>query len=134
MLHGAWKKIVCTPTDISMKTRLSPEMVKEIESTGTPLARYIAKFYQQGQGAGADVMWDELAAAAWIDPTIITKREDRYMSVDLGKGAEYGNTLTWSEKDKPSSVGPPVEIQMDLDREKFDRMFVQLMRAATPKK
>ncbi len=74
-------------------------------------------------------MWDELAAAAWIDPSIITKRETRYMGVDLDRGAGYGNTLTWSDRDKPSVSRPPVEIQMDLDKEKFYRMFVELMKA-----
>jgi inosine-uridine nucleoside N-ribohydrolase len=74
-------------------------------------------------------MWDELAAAAWIDPSIITKRETRYMGVDLDRGAGYGNTLTWSENDKPKLTRPPVEIQIDLDTEKFYRMFVSLMTA-----
>jgi inosine-uridine nucleoside N-ribohydrolase len=73
-------------------------------------------------------MWDELAAAAWIDPSIITKREMRYMGVDLDKGAGYGNTLTWSERDKPRIVGQLVEIQTDLNKEKFYRMFVGLMK------
>ncbi len=131
VLRAPWKKIVCTPTDISVKTRLTPEMVKEIAAAGTPLAHYVARFYQPAPGA--DIMWDELAAAAWIDPTIITKSERRSMSVDLGKGAGYGNTLTWFEKEKPASVGRPVEIQMDLDKEKFYRMFIDLMKAPTPK-
>jgi len=34
-------------------------------------------------------MWDELAAAAWIDPTLITKSETRYMTVELDRGAGY---------------------------------------------
>ena len=72
-------------------------------------------------------MWDELAAAAWIDPSIITKKETRYMSVDIDQGAGYGNTLTWSEKNKPALTLQPVEIQVDLDKEKFYRMFVSLM-------
>jgi inosine-uridine nucleoside N-ribohydrolase len=72
-------------------------------------------------------MWDELAASAWIDPSIITKKETRYMGVDLDHGAGYGNTLTWSEKNKPSRTVQPVEIQVDLDKEKFYRMFVRLM-------
>ncbi len=54
------------------------------------------------------------------------------MSVDLDRGAGYGNTLTWSEKDKPALTARPVEIQVDLDREKFYRMFMALMSAATP--
>ena len=77
-------------------------------------------------------MWDELAAAAWIDPSLITKREIRYMSVDLDRGAGYGNTLTWTEKDKPKIAAQPVEILMDLDNDRFDKMFVSLMSAATP--
>jgi purine nucleosidase len=131
VLRASWKKIVCTPTDISVKTHLTPALVKQIEASGTPLARYISRFAMYTPGA--DIMWDELAAAAWIDPAIITKRETRYMSVDLDHGAAYGNTLTWSEKEKPALTVQPVEIQMDLDTEKFYRMFVNLMTAPTPK-
>jgi inosine-uridine nucleoside N-ribohydrolase len=130
VLRAPWKKIVCTPTDISVKTSLTPAMIRQIDKAGTPLAHYIARFYQSFPGA--DIMWDELAAAAWIDPSIITKHETRYMSVDLDRGAGYGNTLTWSEKDKPALTVRPVEIQIDLDKEKFYRMFIGLMSAATP--
>jgi inosine-uridine nucleoside N-ribohydrolase len=130
VLRAKWKKIVCTPTDISIKTRLTPALVKQIEASGTSLARYIARFYQPV--TGADIMWDELAAAAWIDPSLITKRETRYLSVNLDRGAGYGDTLTWSGKDKPASAVQPVEIQVDLDTEKFYRMFVTLMTASTP--
>jgi inosine-uridine nucleoside N-ribohydrolase len=105
-------------------------MIKQIDASGTPLAHYVARFFQSGQGG--EYMWDELAAAAWIDPTLITKRETRYMSVDLDRGAGYGNTLTWTEKDKPVLPVQPVEILMDLDKEKFYRMFVMLMSAPTP--
>ena len=126
VLRAPWKKITCTPVDISIRTHLTAAMVKEIEASGTPLARYIAKFSQPGPPF--DYMWDELAAAAWIDPSIITKREVRYMSVDLDHGAGYGNTLTWLEGDKPKLPLQKVEIQMDLDNAKFDRMFVELMK------
>ena len=130
VLRALWKKIVCTPTDISIKTRLTPEMIKQIEASGTPLARYMARFFQPG--LGADYMWDELAAAAWIEPALITKRETRFMDVDLDRGAGYGNTLTWTEKDKPKLDVQSVEIQVDLDTAKFYRMFVTLMSASTP--
>jgi purine nucleosidase len=130
VLRAPWKKITCTPVDISVKTSLTPAMVKQIESTGSPIGHYIAKYYQSFPGA--DIMWDELAAAAWIDPSIITKTETRYMGVNLDRGAAYGDTLTWSEKDKPAVTVRQVEILEDLDKEKFDRMFVNLMSAPTP--
>src|ERR1035438_7840075 len=88
VLRASWKKVVCTPTDISIKTHMTAALVKQIEASGTPLARYIARFAMLTPSA--DIMWDELAAAAWIDPTIITKTETRYMSVDLDRGAGYG--------------------------------------------
>lgn len=133
VLRAPWKKITCTPVDISVKTSLTPEMVKRIGASGTPTGQYIAKFYQSFPGA--DIMWDELAAAAWIDPSIITKKETRYMGVNLDRGAGYGDTLTWSEKDKPAVTVRLVEIQVDLDKDKFDRMFESLMStAAAPKK
>jgi purine nucleosidase len=130
VLRAPWKKIVCTPTDISIKTKLTQAMVKRIESSGTPLAHYLGRFFLPGDGN--DYMWDELAAAAWIDPSLITRRETRYMGVDITHGAGYGNTVTWTEADKPALAGQPVEIQMDLDTEKFYQLFVRLMSAPTP--
>jgi inosine-uridine nucleoside N-ribohydrolase len=127
VLRAPWKKIVCTPTDISIKTHVTPAMMKQIDASGTPLARYVAHFAMYAPGA--DIMWDELAAAAWIDPTLITRHETRYMEVDLDRGAGYGNTLTWTEKDKPARAAQPVEIQVDLDLERFYRMFISLMSA-----
>jgi purine nucleosidase len=129
VLRAPWKKITCTPTDISVKTRLTPAMIKQIDASGTPLAHYLARFYQTGQGG--EYMWDELAAAAWIDPSLIIRQETRSMAVDLDRGASYGNTLTWGEKDKPKISVQPVEIQVDLDKEKFYRMFIGLMSAPT---
>jgi len=131
VLRAPWKKITCTPADISIKTRFSPEMVKRIDASGTPLAHYIARFYQPGDGN--DYMWDELAAAAWLDPSLITKQETRYLSVDIDHGAGYGNTISWTDRDKPNTALPPVAVQVELDKEKFYEMFVKLMSAPAGK-
>jgi purine nucleosidase len=128
VLRARWKKIACTPVDISIKTRLSPEMIKKIEASGTDLTRYLARFYQ----ADFSYMWDELAAAAWIDPSIVTKRVTRFMSVDIDHGAGYGNTLTWDDSDRPKVTVQPVEIQVELDTGKFYDMFASLMTRPTP--
>jgi purine nucleosidase len=130
VLRAPWKKMICTTTDISVKTRLTRAMIDQIKSSRTPLARYVASFFQTGQGG--EYMWDELAAAAWIRPSLITKRETRYMGVNLDRGAGYGDTLTWNEKDKSKFGAQAVEIQVDLDTENFYQMFVSLMSAPTP--
>ena len=130
VLRAPWKKIVCTPTDISIKARLTTETVRSIAAAGTPIARYIAQYFHPG--GGDDYMWDELAAAAWLDPLIITQKKTRFMSVDIDHGAGYGDTLIWDSSDKPKVTLQPVEIQLDLDKGKFFDMFSSLMTRPTP--
>ena len=132
VFHAPWKKIVCTPVDISVKTRMSADLINRIKASDTPAARYISQ-YARLRGE-YNYLWDELAAAAWLDPSIITKRETRFMDVDLDRGAGYGNTLTWTDRDRPKLEVQSVEIQDDLDTEKFYKMFVELLSEPTPQK
>lgn len=86
------------------------------------------------QSPQVKVLWDELAAAAWLDPKIITKERMLYVDVDTTRGPTYGDTLTWTAEYKPTVSGPqgemqPVHVQDDLDSTKFDKMFVDLMKA-----
>src|SRR5882762_3623328 len=64
VLRASWKKIVCTPVDISVKTRMTPELLGRIKAADTPSARYIGK-YARLRGE-YNYLWDELAAAAWL--------------------------------------------------------------------
>ena len=132
VLRAPWKKIICTTVDISLKTSLTNELIGKIKSGTTPSAKYIGA-YSKLEGE-YNYLWDELAAAAWLDPSIIKKKEMRYMDIDLDRGAGYGNVLTWTENDKPKVDVRPVEIQVDLDTERFYKMFVDLLRAPTPKR
>jgi purine nucleosidase len=131
MLRAKWKKIVCTPVDISVKTAMTRELLDRIKAADTPAARYIGQ-YTTVRKYG--YLWDELAAAAWLDPSIITKKETRFMDVDLDRGANYGNVVTWAAEDKPKVDVKPVEIQVDLDAPKFYKMIADLLSAATPQK
>ena len=131
VLRAPWKKIICTTVDISVKTRMSRELIDRIKAGTTPVASYIGK-YAQLRGT-YNYLWDELASAAWLDPTLITKKETRYMDVSLDRGAGYGDTLTWADNNKPNREVRPVEIQVDLDTNRFYKMFVDLLTAETPK-
>jgi purine nucleosidase len=132
VLRAPWKKIVCTPVDISVKTRLTADLINRIKASETPAARYIGK-YARLRG-NYNYLWDELAAAAWLDPSLIIKKETLYMDVDLDRGAGYGNTLGWTEHDKPKIDVQPVEVQDDLDLDRFYGIFVNLLTAETPKR
>jgi purine nucleosidase len=131
VLMAPWKKIICTTVDISVKTRLTQELIDRVKAGNTPAARYVGS-YSRVSGK-YNYLWDELAALAWLDPSLITAKDTRYLDIDLSRGAGYGDTLSWTERDKPMIVGPPAEIQVDLDTEKFYGMFVELLTAPTPK-
>jgi inosine-uridine nucleoside N-ribohydrolase len=132
VLRAEWKKMVCTPVDISVKTRMTVELLNRIKAGDSPAARYVGQ-YARMHGE-YNYLWDELAAAAWLDPSLITKKETRFMDVAIDHGAGYGDTLTWTERDKPKLEVRPIEIQVDLDVERFYKMFAELLTAATPKK
>lgn len=130
VLRAKWKKIVCTPVDISVKTSMNQELLDRIRRGQSPAARYIGQYTVLHKN---HYLWDELAAAAWLDPGIITKIETRFVDVDLDHGGGWGNVLSWSAEDKPTRYDvQPLAIQMDLDLTRFYKLLVDLLNAPTP--
>ena len=130
VLTAPWAKITCTPVDISIKTHFTRPMAEQIARSGTVVGLYWLKYYP----TSVNFMWDELAAAAWIDPSLITKEQMLYFDVNIQHGPNYGDTLSWYDRDKPGFTGPLVHVQTDLDSDRFYQMFVSLMSSPTPKR
>ncbi len=128
VLRAHWPSIVATTVDVSVKTRLTDEMVAEIAKTQSPVAQYVARYSRPGRS----YLWDELAAAAWLEPALITGEKQVYMDVNLDHGAGYGDTLTWSERVKPALDVQLVRAQMDVNMPKFADMLIHLITAPTP--
>jgi purine nucleosidase len=126
VLHARWPRVVVTTVDISVKTLMDKELIEQIRKSPTPVAQYVAKY------ASANFLWDELAAVAWLDPSIITKWKKLYMDVDTGRGAGYGNTLVWRPGNQPGAGEILVEVQDDLDKAKFYKEYVELLTRPTP--
>jgi len=101
-------------------------MIAEIAKSSNPAAQYLAKY------ADEEFRWDELAAAAWLDPSIITKQAKLYMDIDYSHGPGYGNTLVWLPGNQPGLGEQLVDVPLDLDLQKFDKMFIDLMTRPTP--
>jgi purine nucleosidase len=126
-LRADWPRIDVTTVDVSIKAMFTQEMLTAISQSPNPAAQYIAKYSQERY-----YLWDEIAACAWLDPSIITQQYDLYMDVDVSHGPTYGETLTWSEPLRPAVKLHLVHAQVDLDLPRFSKMFVQLMSAPTP--
>src|SRR5487761_658988 len=127
VLHAHWARIIDTPVDISIKTRLTKEMLAEIGKTKTPVAQYVAKY------GDSEYMWDELAAIAWLDPSFITSWQKLYVDVVVDHAASYGDTLAWTPGHQPAMGESLVTVNADLDTAKFYRAFIALMTRPTPK-
>jgi len=56
---------------------------------------------------------------AWLDPSLITKEVSLYMDMDISHTAGYGNTLVWTEEDRPGMGEQLVKVQTELDNEKL---------------
>jgi len=127
-LRAHWPRIDVTTVDVSIKAMFTQEMLAAIAKSPHPAAQYIARYSEERY-----YLWDELAACAWLDPSIITKERRLYMDVDVSHGPAYGETLTWSEELKPAVDLQLVHAQVDVDLPRFARMFVELMSAPTPR-
>ena len=102
------------------------EMLAEIGTSPSPAARYLVQYTHEFY-----YLWDELAAAAWLDPAIITKEQKLYIDVDCTRGPTYGDTLSWAAAGKPPLDLQLVHVQTDLDALRFNAMFVGLMKSAS---
>lgn len=126
VLHARWPRLVLTTVDISVKTRMEKDLIEQIRKSPEPAAQYVAKY------AEPNILWDELAAVAWLDPSIITKWKKLYVDVDIDHGANYGNTLVWAAGRQPGLGEPLVDVQDDLDKAKFYKEYVELLTRPTP--
>jgi len=126
VLHARWPRFVLTTVDISVKTRMEKSLIEQVRMSPTPGAQYVAKY------AEANYLWDELAAVAWLDPSIITKSQKLYVDVNVDHGAGYGDTLAWAPGQQPGMGEQLVEVQQDLDKGKFYKEYVELLMRPTP--
>ena len=126
VLHAHWPRVVLTTVDISVKTRMEKDLIERVAKSPEAAAHYVAKYAQ------ANFLWDELAAVAWLDPSIITKWKKLYVDVETDRGAGYGNTLVWQPGQQPGLGEVLVDVQDDLDKAKFYREYVELLTRPTP--
>ncbi len=120
-MRAPWKKIIITPIDISVKTTVNPAVKAAIAKADTPVARYLTAYSVES------FMWDELSAAAMIDPSIVTGQKELYVDIDVDHGSSYGETLFW----EPGTELPPYErkatVQFDVDTTRLYDLYIKLM-------
>ena len=123
VLHEAWPRVVQIPVDPTTRTFFRKELYAEIGHAATPVAGYVARY---GEGFP---MWDELAAAVWLDPSLVRRSQKMLVDVAAGDGADYGSTLSWPLGRGPGLGEREVDVVLDVDVPRFERLTVQLLSA-----
>ena len=112
MLHSpAGRRVTVVPTDATVGTKFTAEVRKKAtEGSATPAALYVSKF-----GVLGFPMWDEVASAVFLDPSIVVHSDCLAMDIDIGHGANYGSTLSWPAGGGPGMGEPDATVVRAVD-------------------
>ena len=123
VMHAGWRSIVMVPVDPSTATEITPELLHRLSQAPTPLARLLAR-----REPGFP-MWDEIAVAVWLDPSLITSSATLYVDVNTQFDAGYGDTLSWSPGYQPG-LGERIEtVVRRIDVPRFEALLAGLLKA-----
>lgn len=117
-----WPKITLVTNDATKEAFGTADLLARATASGTPGARYVKAIAQPGYP-----LWDEIQAAVWLDPSLITRRGKLAMDVDLMPGANYGALLSWPPGKGPGLGEHDVEIVYGIDVSRLNEMFVRLI-------
>nr|WP_228118745.1 nucleoside hydrolase [Gluconobacter japonicus] len=118
-----WAKITVVG-NISSDLVLSKEHLANIAQSRRPVAQYVVKYMKPM------LLWDEMAAAIVVDPSLITKSQELYMDVDTIPGINYGRVHLWKRDQAPFRTGvKSMTIVEGVDEQKFLDRFIQNAKA-----
>ena len=126
VLHEPWKKITQVPIDPTTRTFFRPEYFRQLRSGRAPFDGYLADYGQPYP------MWDELAVAVWLDPSLVTRSATLLVDVDTSFTAGYGDSLSWSVGAGPGMGERAALVVQDVDVPRFERMTLDLLSRPTP--
>jgi inosine-uridine nucleoside N-ribohydrolase len=74
-------------------------------------------------------MWDELAVAVWLDPSLVTRSATLAVDVDTSFTASYGDSLSWTPGKGPGLGERPAQVVLAVDVARFEQLALSLLTA-----
>jgi inosine-uridine nucleoside N-ribohydrolase len=121
-LREKWAKVTTTTIDVSLKTRAEPEVLDGLAKAHSAAAQWVTRYTTRP--LFPNYLWDEMAVAAWLDPSLIRGERLVYMDVATDHGPAYGDTLIYTEADKPALTPSRVHAITDVDLPRLQKMIV----------
>jgi inosine-uridine nucleoside N-ribohydrolase len=120
-LRAPWKRIVMVPVDPATATELTPALLSRMSAADTPLAGALKK-----RETGFP-LWDELAAAVWLNPALIAKSVSLFVDADTEPGAGYGDTLSWAPGYEPGLGEQRETVVQEVNVRALEQLMAELM-------
>jgi inosine-uridine nucleoside N-ribohydrolase len=118
-LTAPWPKITAVG-NVSNGVLMTRKLMDEIASVKTPLTEYLSRYFIELP------LWDEMAAAIALDPSLVTKSAEVVMDVDLADDVDYGHAHVWSEALAPKDMGlRKVTVVQAIDGDRFLKGFIK---------
>ncbi len=119
---SAWPKLTLVTNDAATPAIADKALLDRATASGKPVARYVGRIAEPGFP-----LWDEVEAAAWLDPRVVTSAGTLAMDVDLMPGANYGALLTWPAGHGPGLGERDVRVVYAIDVARVKDMFAKLI-------
>ena len=123
--------IQLSPLNVSRKTNLTKAWYDRLVAVEAPLTgllrRILGPTFERDPGQRVS-MYDEVAVASLVDPTLVKMRE-MYVDVDIHPGINYGVSVGGEEPWPGAEGARRMAVQYDLDWERFARLLVRNLTA-----
>lgn len=114
--------------DVCEKYHFNKKLYERITATDTAIAamfrdKYGPEFKRNARYTR--LVWDTIAAAVVIDPTLIVEEETRWVDVNSDYGLDYGRSLGY-RKQGPAGT-QKARILMTIDEQRFWNLMVDML-------
>ncbi|HXH15191.1 MAG TPA: nucleoside hydrolase [Sphingomonas sp.] len=124
VFRSGWKHITLVPVDPSTATQLSPDLRNRLAKVAAPKVAPFVAAMEPGFP-----LWDEIAAAVWLDPTIVTARDTLFVDANTQFGAGYGDLLSWDTGYQPGLGEQRADVIRAVDPARLEALMIRLIAA-----
>lgn len=118
--RSPWPKITIIPVDPSTGTQLTAELLNRAAHAAPKEMGKVLTSWEPGFP-----LWDEIAAAVWLDPSLIVEKERLYVDYNTQFGPSYGDTLSWREHYQPNLGEQPATVIRKVDRLGLEALLIE---------
>jgi len=118
-----WRKITIIPIDPSTGTQLTPDLLASAAQAAPPRMGEVLASWEAGFP-----LWDEIAAAIWLEPDLILEQERLYVDYNTQFGPSYGDTLSWREHYQPGLGERAATVVRKVDRAGLEALLLRALK------